>query len=146
MKSLLLAGAAGICMLVPSMSRASTLDFEVTGSQYTVLFNPQGAGSCQLPRSYYYRSYDCRIGSKPVLITFTPPPHNNPPVPNNPTPQNNNNDPTPPQNPVNPIDPVTPPHCDPASVPLPDPSAMAGVGLGFTVLYRTIRARRQARA
>ena len=169
MKKILWASAAGLLIGLPSLSSASVLTFEVSGTQYELLFNPQGNGSCGLPQSCFYRSYNCVIGGKPVYptIVFTPPP---PPKGNNkgPTPPGNNpgnNGPTippvnPPGNPtngdVNPPDngPTTPTGggdmggggCDPASVPAPNSAAMAGVGLAALGLLRWFRSRRQGAA
>jgi hypothetical protein len=182
MKKILLAGAAGLLMTIPGMTRASVLTFESCGSQYTLLFDPQGSGSSDLPSSCYYRSYDCVIGNKPVYptIVFTPPPppkgnnqkpggnnnnnNNNNNHNNNPSNPGGNNNPPPPNNgPTNPTNgdvnppdngPTTPTGggdmggggCDPASVPLPDPAAMSGVGLAGTAIFRWLRSRKGARA
>jgi hypothetical protein len=143
MKSLFRAGLAGICLMLPAASFASTIDFEVTGSGYSVMFDPQGNGPSELPLAYTYRSYDCRIGSKPVFVVFTPPKTNpNPPVIHN----------TPPSNPEPPI--VTPPIVTPpdgnptcpAAVPLPPSSQMAGVGVVLAAIGAWVRSRRVARA
>src|ERR1700691_2076450 len=78
MQTFLRATAAAALLMIPGISAASSLDYEQSGSQYTVLFNPNGSGTDNLPPSFYYRSYDCRIGSKPVVIpdlhVFVPPP------------------------------------------------------------------------
>jgi hypothetical protein len=129
--------------MIPGVSLASTINFEVTGSNYTLLFDPQGSGPSTLPPSCDYRSYDCRIGKTPVVL-FTPPPviytnptHDNPPVepPKGPTPPTNQ--------PVNP-EPTCP--TDPASVPLPASSEMAGAGLAVAAMFSWMRSRRVARA
>lgn len=140
MKSVLCAGVAGICLILPGISVASTVNFEVTGSGYSVLFDPQGSGPCSLPPSYDYRSYDCRIGSKPTYIVFTPPPKP-------PTFPANNNPPTDPNLPVTqPI--ITEPICptNPPAAPLPASSAMAGVGLAITAIFSWMSSLRPARA
>jgi len=148
MKSFLRAGAAGLCLLLPGISLASTLNFECAGSQYTLLFDPRGCNPSQLPKGNFYRSYDCRIGDKyqPVII-FTPvvktPPIVNDPPKDSTLPKPN--DPPQGNDPVNPVVPILPPAC-PASVPLPAPSEMAGAGLAATALLSWIRARRQVRA
>jgi hypothetical protein len=172
MKKMLLAGAAGLLMTLPGITKASVLTFESSGSQYMLLFDPQGYGTSQLPSSCFYRSYDCKIGSKPTYptIVFTPPPpvkDNKPVGGNKPSGPSGGNNPPPPNNgPTGPTGPtggdVIPPPpdnggtlpggnmggggCDPASVPLPDPAAMSGAGLAATALIRWIRARRQNRA
>jgi hypothetical protein len=169
MKKFLWASAAGILIGLPGLSRASTLTFEISGSQYELLFNPQGSGSCDLPSSCFYRSYNCAIGSKPtyptiVFVPAPPPKGNNTPPggnkPGNPGPPNNPPS-NPPSNPtngdVNPPDngPTTPTNpggdmggggCDPASVPAPNSAAMAGAGIAAMGLFRLFRSRRQARA
>jgi len=140
MKSFLYAGLAGLCLAFPSLSVASTVNFETSGSQCTLLFDPQGCDPSQLPPSGFYRSYDCRIGRKyqPVVI-FTkpivpviPPPHYDPPKGNPPI-----------NNPV--VPPINPPS-NPCSVPLPASSEMAGAGLVAAALLSQIRSRRPARA
>jgi hypothetical protein len=140
MKSLLCAGVAGICLILPGISTASTVNFEVTGPGYTVLFDPQGSGACSLPPSYDYRSYDCRIGSKPTpVVVYTPPPkiETYPPVVNNP--------PAGPNLPVNqPI--ITEPVCPVPSAPLPASSVMGGAGLAMVAIFSWMRSRRPARA
>lgn len=168
MKTLLLKGAAGVCLILPGICAASTVSFVTSGSDYTLLFDPQGSGPSQLPTSFYYRAYDCRIGSKPQpVVTFTPPsnqnhtpnitpptnnpPANNPPLDNPPTddspaPGNNNPPPgnqNPPANPPTNVLPPLPPPCNPVAVPLPDPAAMSGAGLGIAFIARWIRARRR---
>jgi hypothetical protein len=172
MKKFLWASAAGILIGLPSLSKASVLTFEISGSQYELLFNPQGSGGCDLPSSCYYRSYNCVIGQKPVYptIVFTPPPppkgNNTPPggnKPGNPGPPNNPPS-NPPSNPTNgDVNPPGPPDngpttptnpggdmggggCDPASVPAPNSAAMAGAGIAAMGLFRWFRSRRQARA
>jgi hypothetical protein len=142
MKSLLRAGIAGICLIIPGVSVASTVSFEVTGSGYTLLFDPQGSGPSTLPPSYDYRSYDCRIGSKPTLVVvFTPPPKTE-------TFPGDNNPPAGPKLPV--IQPVIPDPIvcptNPAAVPLPASSEMAGAGLAVAAIFSWMRSRRAARA
>jgi hypothetical protein len=104
MKKILWAGAAGLLMTLPGITKASVLTFEISGSQYELLFNPQGSGSSNLPGSCFYRSYNCVIGSKPVYptIIFTPAPPPPPPKGGNTNPggktpgnPNNNNPPNP---------------------------------------------------
>lgn len=175
MKKLLFAGAAGLLMTLPGITKASVLTFESNGQQYELLFDPQGSGGANLPSGCYYRSYDCKIGSKPVYptIVFTPPPPpkgngnkpggktpggnqggSNPPggytpPPNNNNPGNGGNNP-PPDNggstPTNGGGDMGGGGCDPASVPTPDASAMAGVGLGAMAVARWFSTRRQSRA
>jgi hypothetical protein len=140
MKSFLRAGIAGICLIVPGVSVASTVSFEVTGSGYTLMFDPQGSGPSALPPSYDYRSYDCRIG-KPIYVVYTPPPKTQtfPPT---------NNPPAGPKLPV--IQPVVPDPIicptNPAAVPLPASSEMAGVGLAIAAIFSWMRSRRTAHA
>ena len=162
MKTFLKISAAGILLALPAVAGASQVNFETTNPCYTLLFDPSGCGSSNLPKTGFYRSYNCRIGSvytPPKIVCITPPPSNNKPSGNNnqtPPPTNgNNNDNTntnnnPPDNnpPCNP--PVTPPTNDPvstpASVPAPQSGAMAAVGLGLLGAFRWLRSRRQARA
>jgi hypothetical protein len=145
MKLSLRTGIAGLCLMIPSVSVASTISFEVTGSQYTLLFDPQGGGPSTLPPSCDYRSYNCRIGQKPVQVVFTTPPviYTNPidiKPPGNPP-----KGPNPPVNqPITPEPIVCP--TDPASVPLPASSEMAGAGLAVAAMFSWIRSRRLARA
>jgi len=176
MKKILWAGAAGLLMTIPGMTRASVLTFESCGSQYTLLFDPQGSGSSDLPSPCFYRSYNCEIGSKPVYptIVFTPPPPpkntnhlpggNNPGNNNNPSNPGGNNNPPPNNPPSGPTGDINPPPdnggnnppdggnnnpgggCGTASVPLPDPGAMSAVGLAGTAIFRWLRSRKAARA
>jgi hypothetical protein len=149
-------GVAGLGLILPGISFASTLNFIVTGSGYTLLFDPHGSGPSELPPSYDYHAYDCRIGDKPTMpvVVFTPPPppkivstpvDPNPPAifPKPPTGGTN-----PPSNPpaglpiVNPVGPGP----SPDAVPLPAPSAMAGAGLAAAAIFYGLRSRRYARA
>ena len=152
MKMFLRATAAAALFLAPGISAASTLDYVQNGSGYTVLFNPNGPGMDNLPPSFFYRSYNCRIGSKPVVITdihvVPPPPKTYVPPP---PPSDGGNTPPitidvpPPSDGI-----TTPPGCDDggstASVPLPASSEMAGAGLAAVALASWYRARRLARA
>jgi hypothetical protein len=141
MKSLLGAGIAGVCLILPGICAASTVDFEVTGPGYTLLFDPQGSGPSTLPPTGDYRSYDCRIGSKPApVVVFTAPPQTE-------TFPKDNNPPDGPDLPINqPI--ITDPVCptSPVSMPLPPSSAMAGAGLAIAAMFSWMRSRRPARA
>src|ERR1700691_5977585 len=78
MKTFLRMAAAAALFMIPGISAASSLDYVQSGSQCTVLFDPNGSGVDNLPASFFYRSYNCRIGSKPVVIpnlhVVTPPP------------------------------------------------------------------------
>lgn len=150
MKRFLSIGVAGICLILPGVSVASTINFEVTGSGCTLLFDPHSSGPTQLPSPCYYRAYNCRIGDKPTLpvVVFTPPPPKIVTIPDDPNPPTCPKTPdTGPKTPDNPpvIVPVGPSPC-PVAVPLPASSAMAGAGLAFAVICSWIRSRRQARA
>jgi hypothetical protein len=158
MKTLLGATAVGLLLMLPGISTASSLQYEQSGSSYTVLFNPNGHGTASLPPSYFYRSYDCRIGSKPVTITTldvvvppsggTPNGGGTPPPPTN-TITTDTITPPPPSDPGPDILPVVT-QCEgdsgTASVPQPASSQMAGVGLAAIALFSWMRARRGARA
>jgi len=160
MKTFLKISAAGLLLALPAVAGASQVNFEATNPCYTLLFDPSGCGSTSLPKTGFYRSYNCRIGSvyTPPKITWTPPPTDNKPPGNNdtnqtPPPSNGNNDNpnptnTPPSNtpPVNPpTDPGTP-VCTPASVPAPQSGPMAAVGLGLIGAFSWLRSRRKGRA
>jgi hypothetical protein len=170
MKTFLCATAAAALLMIPGISAASSLDYVQSGSSYTVLFDPNGSGLDNLPPSFFYRSYDCRIGSKPVVIpdvhVVTPPP---PSTGNTGTPPADTNT-TPPQDtgpagygpPAPTIITIPPPPTDTivitsgngdggstdtaTVVPLPASSEMAGAGLAVIVLATWHRARRLARA
>jgi hypothetical protein len=145
------------------------VDFVSSGSQCTLFFDPCGSGNSDLPSPCFYRSYDCRIGSKPSLpeVVFTKTVH----IVNSST----GNKGTGGTNPGStgttvpavttvttgdtgtPIDPVvtnpviTPPvdsgsTTTAASVPLPAPLQMAGAGVVATMLLSWLRSRRHARA
>jgi hypothetical protein len=167
MKTFVKATAAAALLLLPGISMASSLDYVQSGSNYTVLFNPNGSGMDNLPASHFYRSYDCRKGSVPVVVNnvkvITTPPSN--PGNNTPPPNTNTDNPTPPPTgggdntpPVittppaggDSTPPVNPPGgCDPgtmASVPLPASSEMAGAGVVAIALASWHRSRRLARA
>ncbi len=160
MKTFLRATVAAALFMIPGISAASNLDYEQSGSNYTVLFNPNGSGTSNLPKSYFYRSYDCKIGSKPVVVNnvkviIPPPPSGNttppPPPSGNTTPPPGNDTPTITNNPTPPPGDSTPPigGCDPgtmAAVPLPASSEMAGVGVVVIALASWQKARRHARA
>lgn len=162
MKTLLRATAAAALLMLPGISMASNLDYTQSGSNYQVLFDPSGSGTKNLPPSFFYRSYDCRIGRKPVVVNnihIVTPPSN----PGGTTPP-----PPPPTNDIIPPDPggttpagVTPPPdggntppynghggCDGpmAAVPLPASSEMAGLGLAGIALASWQRSRKLARA
>jgi hypothetical protein len=161
MKTFLRATAAALFML-PGICAASSLDYVQSGSQCTVLFDPNGGSTDNLPASFYYRSYNCRIGSKPVVVAnlhvVTPPSNpggTTPPPPPPPT-----QDVTPPSdggttsiitNTPPPPDTGTPSGsggCDGhmAAVPLPASSEMAGLGLAVIALASWQRSRSLARA
>lgn len=143
MKRLLLAGAAGLCLMLPSLAPASTINFEIDGSQCTVLFDPSGSGCTQLPEGGNYRSYNCRLGNpEPVIVFTVPPKYGN--IPQNNEPKNNNPDP-PCKTPGN-CDPVTPPSCPVAFVPAPAASEMSGVALAAIALVSAVRSRRRIQA
>jgi hypothetical protein len=171
MKSLIRAGIAGICLIAPAICSpaicgASTINFETAGSQYNLLFDPQGCNPSQLPPTGFYRSYECRIGAKPQpvvcvtkpVIPHLPPsntPENNPPANNPPVNTPANNPPvitTPPtggstvDTPVLPTEPVVPPPCETAAVPLPPAPQIAGIGLLATIAICSLRSRRYAGA
>ncbi len=166
MKTFLCATAAAALLMIPGISAASSLDYEQSGSKYTVLFDPNGPGMDNLPPSFFYRSYDCRIGSKPVVVTdvhvIAPPPSGGntgtPPADTNTTPPQDTSPagygPPPPTivtPPPPPTDIVvnTPGNDDGGSatvVPLPASSEMSGAGLAVIVLATWQRARRLARA
>jgi hypothetical protein len=139
MKRFLRTGVAGVCLILPGVCAASTINFEVTGSECTLLFDPQGSGPSTLPPTGDYRSYDCRIGQTPVpVVVFTPPPKiETYPVDNKP--------PADPNLPVNQPIIAESPTC-PASAPAPASSGMAGVGLAVAAFFSRMRARRLARA
>jgi hypothetical protein len=161
MKTFLRATAAAALFMIPGISAASSLDYVQSGSNYTVMFDPNGSGTDSLPPSFYYRSYDVRRGGKPVVVTdlhvVTPPsnPGGTPPPPTQ--------DVTPPPSdggttPI--ITNTTPPpdtgtttssgsgKCDGnmAAVPAPASSEIAGAGLAVIALASWQRSRRQARA
>ncbi|HEY1923147.1 MAG TPA: hypothetical protein VGG44_10395 [Tepidisphaeraceae bacterium] len=160
MKTFLRATAAAALLMLPGISLASNLDYVQSGSNYQVLFDPNGSGTNNLPKSFFYRSYDCRIGSKPVVINnihiVTPPSNNGgttPPAPptsditppdtggttpSGVTPPPGNNNP-PPHNPGG---------CDGnmAAVPVPASAEMAGAGLVMIALASWRRSRNVARA
>jgi hypothetical protein len=169
MKTFLRATAAAALLMLPGISIASNLNYEQSGSNYTVLFDPNGSGTSNLPSSFFYRSYDCRIGSVPVVVNnvhiVTPPPPTGgttpPPPTGGTTPPPPTNDVTPPDtggttpsNTVIPSGPSgnTPPYnqggCDGpmAAVPLPASSEMASVGLVIIALGSWKRSRSLARA
>jgi hypothetical protein len=167
MKSFVGVAIGGLLLAIPAMSMGSEITFNGSGSP---MFDPHGSGTGNLPASFFYRSYDCRIGSPPVTLTHNvtpppPPPKIIIPPPNNPgngNPPDNGNPPgnNPPGNPptdstpiviVPPAGPTLPDNNPPdvapttAAVPLPAPSEMAGMGLAATTVFSWLRARRQAR-
>ena len=143
MKVSLRAGVLGLCLAVPGVSIASTVNFESAGSQCTLLFDPHGSSPSQLPSPCYYRSYDCRIGGKPVVTVYLPPPppHGQTIPGGNDTPKGNIPviTPTLPQG----NDPSGP--CCPASVPAPASSEMGLAGIAAAAAWSWLRTRRQAR-
>jgi hypothetical protein len=141
MKRFLIAGVAGLCLILPSVSPASTISFEVSGSDGTLLFDPSGCTPSQLPYGGYYRSYNCRIGEVPTPVVILTQPPKDTTIPNNPEPKNNN--PNPPQNPPGNNDPTLPPNPAPC-VPAPASAAMSGLGLVATAIVARIRSRRRA--
>jgi hypothetical protein len=160
MKTSLRAIAAAALLMLPGISMASTLDYEQSGSKYTVLFDPNGSGGSNLPSSFFYRSYDCRIGSKPVVvndvhIVIPPPPAGGttPPPPTNDItpPDSGGTNPSgttiPPGNGGNTPPYTNPGGCDgPMAVPLPASSEMAGAGLVVIALASWKRSRSLAHA
>jgi hypothetical protein len=159
MKKFLGATVAAALFMIPGISAASSLDYVQSGSNYTVMFDPNGSGTDSLPPSFYYRSYDVRRGSKPVVVTdlhvVTPPsnPGGTPPPPTQdvtPPPSDGGtptvtNNPTPPDTGTPPSDPGG---CDGhmAAVPVPASSEIAGAGLAVIALASWQRSRRLARA
>ena len=157
MKTLLYASAAGLLLMLPSISVASQLDFVLSGSQCTLYFDPCGNGNSDLPSPCFYRGYDCRIGSKPTMpeIVFTKTVHIDKSSGNQGTGSTNpvttvttvtTGDTGTPGNPVvtNPV--ITPPvdsgsTTTAASVPLPAPFEMAGAGVAATMLFSWLRSR-----
>jgi hypothetical protein len=165
MKTFLKITAAGILLALPAVAGASQVNFEATNPCYTLLFDPSGCGSSQLPRTGFYRSYNCQIGSPytppKIVLNTTPPPDNKPggnngsnqtPPPNNGGNNNGNTNPpdntppcNPPADPTNPV--ITPPVNTPvSSIPAPQSGPMAAVGLGLIGAFGWLRSRRQARA
>ncbi|MGA2439889.1 MAG: hypothetical protein ABSH08_02940 [Tepidisphaeraceae bacterium] len=164
MKMLLCASAAGLLLMLPGISVASQVDFVSSGSQCTLFFDPCGSGNSDLPSPCYYRSYDCRIGSKPTLpdlvitkyvhiIKGSTGNHDKGTGGTNPGTTGTTGDTGTSDNPVvtNPV--VTPPvdsgvtdGTTAASVPLPAPLEMAGAGVAATMLFSWLRSRRHARA
>jgi hypothetical protein len=152
MNSYFRVGIAAVCFMLPGVSLASTVTYEANGSQYTLLIDPHGSAPSELPKSYDYRSYNCRIGDKPgtptvVLQKSSPvvtipvindPPAGDPPAGDPPA----GNDPPADPPPVTDII-QTPPG---AAVPLPAPASMAGVGLAVVAIFYWIRSLRQERA
>jgi len=67
MKTLLRASAAGLLLILPGVSVASQVQFSSCGSQCTLYFDPNGSGASELPSPCFYRSYNCRIGSMPIM-------------------------------------------------------------------------------
>jgi hypothetical protein len=159
MKTLLRATAAAALFMLPGISMASSLDYTQSGSNYQVFFDPNGSGTNSLPPSYFYRSYDSKIGSKPVVV-------NNIHIVTPPAPPTGGTTPPPPTIDITPPDTggttpagVTPPPdggntppynnggCDgPMAVPLPASSEMAGLGLVVIALASWKRSRSLARA
>ncbi|MGD0461970.1 MAG: hypothetical protein ABSB74_05740 [Tepidisphaeraceae bacterium] len=163
MKTFLCATAAAALLMIPGISAASSLDYVQSGSKYTVLFDPNGCGTDNLPPSFYYRSYDCRIGSKPVVVSdvhvVTAPPNTGGTTPpgTGGTTGSNTGGTTPPDTggttPTGTTGPTLPPVItgnggggSSPVVPLPASSEMAGVGLAVIALATWHRARRLARA
>jgi hypothetical protein len=142
MNALLRAGGICICMALPAVSMASTVNFQQAGSQYTLLFDPHGATTCQLPSPCVYRSYDCRIGTKPVVTVYLPPPTPKIFPPSNPP--SKGNTPVLPPGPPDDNNPSSPGCAD--AVPAPAAAQVGLVGLAAAAMCSWLRKKHQARA
>lgn len=138
MKTFLRISGVGILLMLPGISAASTADLLQSGDGGNMT-------------SYFYRSYDCRVGSLPVTITtnVVVPPSNNTGNTNNPNTNSDSTTLTDPTTPSNPDVIIIPPDngdSTTTSVPAPASSQMAGAGLALVTAFSWLRARKPARA
>ncbi len=162
MKTFLRSSAAALLLALPAVSVASQVNFSASG------YPAGNASGGDMPSNSFYRSYDCRLGTEPPApqVVITKPVYHDvtgdnkgtgskgsPTVPPVTTVITSTTNDTPPANDPVVTDPVIPPPNDPvgvqtttASVPLPAPGEMAGIGIAATMALSWLRSRRHVRA